>query len=43
MARVDINTPAPAFELEDLDGRTVRLSDFQGDKHVLVVFNRGLM
>lgn len=43
MARVEINTPAPDFELEDLDGRTVRLSDFKGTQPVLVVFNRGLM
>lgn len=42
MPRVEINTPAPDFELQDLDGQAVRLSDFQGGKHVLVVFNRGL-
>lgn len=42
MPRVEINTPAPDFELQDLDGQTVRMSDFVGTKHVLVVFNRGL-
>jgi len=42
MPQVEIDTPAPDFELQDLDGRTVRLSDFHGRKHVLVVFNRGL-
>jgi len=41
MARVQIETPAPDFELEDFMGRMVRLSDFQGDKHVVLVFNRG--
>jgi len=32
---------APDFELLDAKGRTVRLSDFRGEKHVLLVFNRG--
>ena len=43
MARVEINTPAPDFELEDFNGRKVRLSDYRGDRHVLLVFNRGFM
>jgi peroxiredoxin len=43
VARVEINTPAPDFELEDFEGRKVRLSDFGGDRHVLLVFNRGFM
>ncbi len=34
-------TDAPDFELLDTEGRTVRLSDFRGAKHVLLVFNRG--
>jgi peroxiredoxin len=34
-------TDAPDFELIDTGGRSVRLSDFQGMKHVLLVFNRG--
>jgi peroxiredoxin len=43
MAKVRINTPAPDFELEDFDGKTVRLSDFRGQKHVVLVFNRGFI
>ena len=42
MARVEIGTPAPDFELADLAGETVRLSDFRGRQPVLLVFNRGL-
>lgn len=41
MARVEIHTPAPDFVLKDAQGRLVRLSDFRGKKHVLLVFNRG--
>jgi peroxiredoxin len=33
--------PAPDFELADSEGRKVRLSDFRGKKHVVLVFNRG--
>jgi len=43
MARVEINTPAPDFELEDFEGRKVRLADYRGDRHVLLVFSRGFM
>lgn len=41
MSKVAINTPAPDFALADLHGQPVRLSDFQGQKHLLLVFNRG--
>jgi peroxiredoxin len=41
MARVQINARAPDFTLEDFQGQTVRLSGYQGDKHVVLVFNRG--
>lgn len=43
MARVDLNTPAPDFTLEDYTGRTVSLSGFKSEKHVLLVLNRGFM
>ena len=41
MSRVELNTPAPDFELADFTGRTVKLSDFRGMANVLLVFNRG--
>jgi cytochrome oxidase Cu insertion factor (SCO1/SenC/PrrC family) len=43
MARVEMNTAAPDFTLEDFNGNAVRLSDFKGKKHVLLVLNRGFM
>jgi peroxiredoxin len=32
---------APDFSAIDAAGRTVRLSDYAGKKHVVLVFNRG--
>jgi peroxiredoxin len=43
MAKVQINTIAPDFTLEDVQSQTVRLSDYRGDKHVFLVFNRGFV
>lgn len=43
MARVRIQTPAPDFALADFQGREVRLSDYRGKQHVVLVFNRGFM
>jgi peroxiredoxin len=34
-------TMAPDFVLPDYRGRMVRLSDFRGRQHVVLVFNRG--
>jgi len=39
--KVDINMSAPDFNLEDWQGRKIKLSDFRGEKVVLLVFNRG--
>ncbi len=41
MARIALNTPAPDFALRDFRGMEIRLSDFQGEHHVVLVFNRG--
>jgi len=32
---------APDFTLADVNGRDVSLADFAGQKHVILVFNRG--
>ena len=34
-------TTAPDFTLIDTEGQSVTLSQYQGDKHVVLVFNRG--
>lgn len=41
MSRVELNTKAPNFTLNDFNGKSVSLADFAGLKNVLVVFNRG--
>jgi peroxiredoxin len=34
---------APDFELTDCEGRQVRLSDYKGARHVVLIFNRGFV
>ena len=34
---------APDFELEDVNGNLIRLSDFRGSKPVVLAFLRGFM
>lgn len=41
MAQVALNTAAPNFTLKDYEGSEVSLQQFEGKKHVLLVFNRG--
>ena len=36
-------TTAPDFTLTDTQSQRVTLSSFRGDKHVVLVFNRGFM
>jgi peroxiredoxin len=33
--------PAPEFSATAVDGQTVSLSDYRGQSHVVLVFNRG--
>ncbi len=42
MPKVEINAPAPDFELADMNGKAVRLSDLRG-RVVVLIFNRGFM
>jgi peroxiredoxin len=41
MAKVELNTAAPAFALEDFGGEEVTLSTLLSEGHVVLVFNRG--
>jgi peroxiredoxin len=43
MPKVQLNTPAPDFMLEDFKGEPVQLSQYRDKQHVLLVFNRGFM
>jgi len=40
MPRVSLNQPAPDFSLPDFSGKGFTLADLQGQKNVLLVFNR---
>ncbi len=42
MPKVELNAPAPDFELADYTGKPVRLSELRG-RTVLLVFNRGFV
>lgn len=41
MTNIEKGEPAPDFTLTDYRGNTVQLSQFKGEKNVLLVFNRG--
>ena len=43
MAKIQEATTAPDFTLTNTQGQSVTLSDYQGEKHVVLVFNRGFM
>jgi peroxiredoxin len=43
MPRVALGRTAPDFKLDDFNGRPVQLTDFRGQKHILLVFNRGFV
>jgi cytochrome oxidase Cu insertion factor (SCO1/SenC/PrrC family) len=40
MSRIELNSKAPDFTLEDYQGNLIKLDDFRG-KNILLVFNRG--
>ena len=40
---MNVVEPARDFDLIDTEGRTLRLSDYQGVKHVVLIFNRGFV
>ncbi len=41
MSKVELNAEAPNFTLKDFKGNEVSLTDFRGEKYVVLVFNRG--
>lgn len=43
MPVIALQTPAPDFTLEDFLGQPVSLSDFTGEKHVILVLNRSFL
>ncbi len=43
MPKVELNVPAPDFTLQDFSGKTVRLSDFRDQSHIVLIFNRGFV
>jgi peroxiredoxin len=43
MPKVALNAKAPDFALQNFQGETVRLSDFNRRSNILLVFNRGFM
>ncbi len=40
MAKVELNTPAPDFNMKDYRGEPFQLSDYRGKSNLLLVFNR---
>jgi peroxiredoxin len=41
MAKIQEGTAAPGFTLTDTEGQSVALSDYKGQKYVVLVLNRG--
>ena len=41
--KVELNSPAPNFSLRDIQGNLIELKDYEGEKNVLLVFNRGFV
>jgi len=41
--RLQLNNPSPDFELHDTQGELIKLSQFTGEKNVVLVLNRGFV
>ncbi len=41
MPKVAIHQVAPDFQRTDYQGKSIKLSDFKGQKNVVLIFNRG--
>jgi peroxiredoxin len=41
MPQVELKMEAPDFVMVDFNGKQFKLSDYRGEKHVLLVLNRG--
>ncbi len=41
LQRIKVKQPAPDFTLEDMEGKSITLSEFRGKKTVVLVFYRG--
>ena len=41
LERVKVGVVAPDFTLESHDGKRISLSDYRGNKHVVLIFYRG--
>jgi len=41
LERIKVGDTAPDFTLENIDGKLITLSNFRGDKNVVLVFYRG--
>jgi len=39
--KIKLNQPAPDFTLENTQDEPITISNFQGEKNVFLVFNRG--
>ena len=43
MAKLKINEKAPDFKANDYKGDEFKLSDFEGEKNLFIVLNRGFV
>jgi peroxiredoxin len=41
MTQIALHTPSPDFQIPDLNGNIIQLSQYAGKSNILLVFNRG--